>query len=408
MSDHASLMSKMKTWPEYFQSVWYGIKQFEIRKNDRDYQRGDVLWLREYIPADLVPGTGRYTGLELRVVVTCVVQNDRWNAIADGFVVMGIKALDSAAAPPALGSPLSGEERKAAEAMRACMHLGHKLVFILDEPALVKAAEAYDAARPPATPSADDAVPWLASDESKGLWFCIAAADRMRADAIRGGVTTPVREAYDRARNKLGPVGNPYQHDHELGIKPAEGPAPAVCGARYEACNPIRCERPIGHPGYHSQSDAGFWTTEKCGDARIGKLCVLPKGHGGEHESNSGTNWYRSETEAARPVPPVEPPPARTVTPAVTREEFDAMTERVVGLERDRALTFILLDVLKYAHSPHVSPHAKDSAAWSWLNDRWNQRRQEWIRSLEKRKAPDTLYAERAGADRDGGRGVGK
>jgi hypothetical protein len=82
---------ELKTWPEFFRPVLHGIKRFEIRKNDRDYQRGDVLWLREYIPDDLVPGSGHYTGEELEVTVTIIVENDKWGAIADGFVVMGIE-----------------------------------------------------------------------------------------------------------------------------------------------------------------------------------------------------------------------------------------------------------------------------------------------------------------------------
>lgn len=38
----------LKTWPQYFAALWSGDKTFEIRYNDRGYQRGDVLVLREW------------------------------------------------------------------------------------------------------------------------------------------------------------------------------------------------------------------------------------------------------------------------------------------------------------------------------------------------------------------------
>lgn len=38
----------MKLLRQYFQPVWEGKKTFEIRINDRDYQVGDRIILREY------------------------------------------------------------------------------------------------------------------------------------------------------------------------------------------------------------------------------------------------------------------------------------------------------------------------------------------------------------------------
>lgn len=40
----------LKTWPEYFAAIIDGRKRFELRKNDRDYQVGDLLVLQEYDP----------------------------------------------------------------------------------------------------------------------------------------------------------------------------------------------------------------------------------------------------------------------------------------------------------------------------------------------------------------------
>lgn len=41
---------ELKTIPPFFQDVLEGRKTFELRYKDRDYQVGDVLWLREYLP----------------------------------------------------------------------------------------------------------------------------------------------------------------------------------------------------------------------------------------------------------------------------------------------------------------------------------------------------------------------
>lgn len=38
----------VKTWPTFFEPVWDGRKTFEIRLNDRGYQAGDTVVLREW------------------------------------------------------------------------------------------------------------------------------------------------------------------------------------------------------------------------------------------------------------------------------------------------------------------------------------------------------------------------
>lgn len=42
----------LKTWPEFFQAVDSFDKNFEIRKNDRDFKVGDILTLVEFDPKD--------------------------------------------------------------------------------------------------------------------------------------------------------------------------------------------------------------------------------------------------------------------------------------------------------------------------------------------------------------------
>lgn len=41
---------KLKIWPQYFCRVADGSKTFEVRKNDRGFQPGDTVCLREFDP----------------------------------------------------------------------------------------------------------------------------------------------------------------------------------------------------------------------------------------------------------------------------------------------------------------------------------------------------------------------
>ena len=76
MSEH-----ELKIFPEYLVAIAEGRKQFEIRRNDRDYKIGDVLILNEWQPAS------GYTGLSVPVIVTYITDFEQ----RDGFVVMGIE-----------------------------------------------------------------------------------------------------------------------------------------------------------------------------------------------------------------------------------------------------------------------------------------------------------------------------
>lgn len=76
----------LKTWPGPFQAVRDGSKRFEWRKNDRNYQVGDVLSMREWDPE-----TGRYTGRVEEHRVTYMLTEGF--GIPEGYCVMSIHSL---------------------------------------------------------------------------------------------------------------------------------------------------------------------------------------------------------------------------------------------------------------------------------------------------------------------------
>jgi len=51
---------ELKVHPQYFREIKAGRKNWELRLNDRDFQLGDFLYLREYNPIEKT-----YTGDEI-------------------------------------------------------------------------------------------------------------------------------------------------------------------------------------------------------------------------------------------------------------------------------------------------------------------------------------------------------
>jgi len=74
-------MHQLKTWPEFYAAIDEGRKNFEIRKNDRDFIVGDSLILVEYDPK-----AAAYTGRATTRYVSYVTAWEQW----PGNVVMGL------------------------------------------------------------------------------------------------------------------------------------------------------------------------------------------------------------------------------------------------------------------------------------------------------------------------------
>ena len=90
----------LKVWPEFFDALADGSKSFDLpERHDRDFQVGDRLRLREFVPA--APGDPtddvRYTGRALVREVSYVLDLAEvcGRAVAPGFVVLGLRDLDA-------------------------------------------------------------------------------------------------------------------------------------------------------------------------------------------------------------------------------------------------------------------------------------------------------------------------
>jgi len=83
----------LKCWPEPFQATLDGRKPCEWRKDDRGFEVGDTVHLREWNP-----DTGQYTGRELWADVTDIQRGPAWG-IPEGYVMMSIPLLRMPAIP---------------------------------------------------------------------------------------------------------------------------------------------------------------------------------------------------------------------------------------------------------------------------------------------------------------------
>jgi hypothetical protein len=70
----------LKTIQPFFSEVKSGTKTFELRRNDRDFQVGDEVYLQEY---DL--DNNSFSGQEVRAKITYVLKD--WTGLEGDFCV---------------------------------------------------------------------------------------------------------------------------------------------------------------------------------------------------------------------------------------------------------------------------------------------------------------------------------
>jgi hypothetical protein len=75
---------ELKCWPEAFVSVCAGTKTAEFRRDDRGFEAGDILVLREWEPA-----SSNYTGRAVRKTISHITRGPRWG-LPDGFAMLSL------------------------------------------------------------------------------------------------------------------------------------------------------------------------------------------------------------------------------------------------------------------------------------------------------------------------------
>ena len=76
------MIHELKILPEYFEAVCKGSKTFEVRRDDRGFEVGDIIKLKEWTK-------GKYTGREITVKVTYILRDSDY--CKDGYCILGTR-----------------------------------------------------------------------------------------------------------------------------------------------------------------------------------------------------------------------------------------------------------------------------------------------------------------------------
>lgn len=75
---------ELKTWPEFFEPMFYRKKMFDVRKNDRDFKIDDIVILRQFDPV-----AEKFTGGICGRRIIYILQGGQFG-IEPGYMVLGL------------------------------------------------------------------------------------------------------------------------------------------------------------------------------------------------------------------------------------------------------------------------------------------------------------------------------
>lgn len=81
----------LKTWPQYFKDIASGEKTFELRKDDRPFQVGDILLLQEWGGTE----SAGYTGKEETRIISYILRDASALGLKKDYCIIGFKGIDN-------------------------------------------------------------------------------------------------------------------------------------------------------------------------------------------------------------------------------------------------------------------------------------------------------------------------
>lgn len=76
---------ELKTWEPYYTDVFMGHKNFELRKNDRNFKVGDKVILKQYDPIKK-----EYSGKNLARTIIYILEGGSLG-LEEGYVILNIE-----------------------------------------------------------------------------------------------------------------------------------------------------------------------------------------------------------------------------------------------------------------------------------------------------------------------------
>lgn len=82
---------RLKSWPEPFRAMIEGLKTFDLRVDDREYEVGDILHLEEFKPCSKCGGCGRVWDVGDRTECGCLDPHGEYTGRSADFFVKYIQ-----------------------------------------------------------------------------------------------------------------------------------------------------------------------------------------------------------------------------------------------------------------------------------------------------------------------------
>lgn len=96
---------ELKILPKWFEDVQANKKNFEIRKNDRNFEAGDCLILKEWY-------RGKFTGRYVIREIEYIYKGDGTYGLTEGYCVLGLKVPKAERAEGIPGKRAEGDQKQ--------------------------------------------------------------------------------------------------------------------------------------------------------------------------------------------------------------------------------------------------------------------------------------------------------